>query len=76
MKWIRLCSKGTTQPLMVINSCRNINNYYNTNTLWFLSCWFLTGLTWFLYLLAKHPEHQDKCREEVQNVLRGKKHLD
>ncbi|XP_013931806.1 PREDICTED: cytochrome P450 4B1 [Thamnophis sirtalis] len=28
-----------------------------------------TGISWLLYIMAKHPEHQQKCREEVKEIL-------
>nr|XP_004672229.2 cytochrome P450 4A11-like [Jaculus jaculus] len=28
-----------------------------------------TGISWILYALATHPNHQQKCREEVQSLL-------
>ncbi|XP_057639982.1 cytochrome P450 4A14-like isoform X7 [Chionomys nivalis] len=28
-----------------------------------------SGLSWIFYALATHPEHQQRCREEVQSVL-------
>ncbi len=28
------------------------------------------------YCLAKHPEHQDKVREEVKNVLMGREFME
>jgi cytochrome P450 family 4 subfamily B polypeptide 1 len=34
------------------------------------------ALTWTLYCLAKYPEHQTKCREEIKDVLRGRDHID
>ena len=27
------------------------------------------GISWMLYNLAKHPEHQEKCREEVDAIF-------
>ena len=35
-----------------------------------------TAMSWTLYCLAKHPEHQDKVREEVQSVLMGRERLE
>ena len=34
------------------------------------------GLMWTLYLLAKHPEHQEKCREEIKSILQGREQLE
>ena len=35
-----------------------------------------SGMCWTLYCLAKYPEHQDKVREEVRNVLMGRDWLE
>jgi cytochrome P450 len=35
-----------------------------------------SGMSWTLYCLAQHPEHQDKIREEVRNVLMGREWLE
>ncbi|KAG9468048.1 hypothetical protein GDO78_013846 [Eleutherodactylus coqui] len=28
-----------------------------------------SGISWILYALAKYPEHQERCREEIKEVL-------
>ncbi|XP_077306435.1 cytochrome P450 4A4-like [Lithobates pipiens] len=28
-----------------------------------------SGISWIFYCMAKYPEHQDKCREEIREVL-------
>lgn len=35
-----------------------------------------SGISWTLYCLAKYPEHQEKIREEVTNVLMGREWLE
>ena len=35
-----------------------------------------SGISWTLYCLAKYPEHQEKIRKEVRNVLMGREWLD
>ncbi|CAO2588542.1 Cytochrome P450 4A12 [Lemmus lemmus] len=30
-----------------------------------------SGISWILYALATHPEHQKRCRDEVQSLLGG-----
>ncbi|XP_038174068.1 LOW QUALITY PROTEIN: cytochrome P450 4F4-like [Arvicola amphibius] len=31
-----------------------------------------SGLSWILYNLARHPEYQERCRQEVQELLRNR----
>ena len=35
-----------------------------------------SGMSWTLYLLAQHPEHQERVREEVRDVLAGREWLE
>lgn len=28
-----------------------------------------SGISWVFYALATHPDHQQRCREEVQSLL-------
>ncbi|XP_054859162.1 ultra-long-chain fatty acid omega-hydroxylase-like [Eublepharis macularius] len=31
-----------------------------------------SGLSWVLYNLARHPDYQDQCRKEIQDLLQGR----
>ncbi|KAG2464657.1 CP4A6 protein, partial [Polypterus senegalus] len=35
-----------------------------------------SAISWILYNLALHPEHQQKCREEIQDILSGEETMD
>ncbi|XP_028667984.1 cytochrome P450 4A6-like [Erpetoichthys calabaricus] len=35
-----------------------------------------SAISWILYNLALHPEHQQKCREELQVILSGEETMD
>ena len=35
-----------------------------------------SGMSWTLYCLSRHPEYQDKVREEVRSVLQGREWLE
>ena len=35
-----------------------------------------SGLSWTLYNLARFPDHQEKCRAEVDKIFEGKENLE
>lgn len=35
-----------------------------------------SGLAWLFYNLAGHPEYQEQCRQEVQELLAGRDTVD
>uniref|UniRef100_A0A7N5KBW4 Cytochrome P450 4F3 n=1 Tax=Ailuropoda melanoleuca TaxID=9646 RepID=A0A7N5KBW4_AILME len=64
---LRSLSKGVVHPL-VLNKPRDPSmsgclSGHDTTA---------SGLSWVLYNLAKHPEYQERCRQEVQELLRDR----
>ena len=31
-----------------------------------------SGMTWILYSLARFPDHQEQCRQEIDEILKGR----
>lgn len=64
---LRALTKGAVRPL-VLNKPRDPSlsgclSGHDTTA---------SGLSWVLYNLAKHPEYQERCRQEVQELLRDR----
>ena len=45
-----------------------VYNYSTSNSLIII----IIGIAWTLYNLATHPEHQEKCRQEVDAIFSEK----
>ncbi|XP_053549492.1 cytochrome P450 4B1 [Bombina bombina] len=35
-----------------------------------------SGISWILFCMAKYPEHQKKCRDEIRSVLAERRHME
>ena len=55
----RYCSLCCTSTIAIVCVCVCV-------------CIYNTGIAWTLYNLATHPEHQEKCRQEVDTVFNEK----
>jgi hypothetical protein len=57
---------GMLKPLIFDH---NEQEYHTTLYFWGNPC---LGIAWTLYNLATHPEHQEKCRQEVDAIFSEK----
>ncbi len=66
MKWIRFCLRDMIQP-QVVHQLRII--IFLCTCVAMCVCPLPPGISWILYNLAKFPEHQEKCRQEVDAIF-------
>ena len=76
MKWTHFCLRDTTSlPMVCVHVVWSSVCVFVSCAGVCVPCCVAVGLMWTLYLLAKHPNYQEKCRE-VRSVLQGREQLE
>ena len=52
-----------------VKNCKNSKNFPPGNFVASMQYILFTALGWSLYCLAQNEEHQEKCRNEVRDIL-------